>query len=87
MSEAASATAPTKPERSELSAEERYYLASQWQLMWRKFRRHKLAIIGGSILIVLYLTAIFDEKECMDYFGEKYKEYMKRSKMFIPFLI
>ncbi|HEY5533893.1 MAG TPA: methyltransferase [Ignavibacteria bacterium] len=35
----------------------------------------------------LYLTAIFDEKECIKFFGEKYSEYMKRSKMFIPFII
>jgi peptide/nickel transport system permease protein len=48
-----------KPERAELSAEERYYLASQWRLMWQKFRHHKLAIIGGSVLVVLYLAAIF----------------------------
>ena len=48
-----------KPERVELSAEERYYLASQWQLMWSKFRRHKLAMIGGVVLIVLYLATIF----------------------------
>ena len=38
---------------------ERYYTASQWQLAWRKFRRHRLAIIGGSILGLLYLFAIF----------------------------
>jgi peptide/nickel transport system permease protein len=50
---------PVKSERPELSAEERYYLASQWQLMWQKFRRHKLAIIGGSVLVALYLAAIF----------------------------
>jgi peptide/nickel transport system permease protein len=48
-----------KQDRKELSAEERYYLASQWQLMWLKFRRHKLAIIGGCILLVLYLAAVF----------------------------
>ena len=48
-----------KEERAELSAEERYYLASQWQLMWQKFRRHKLAIVGGAVLVVLYLGAIF----------------------------
>ena len=48
-----------KPERVELSAEERYYLASQWQLMWHKFRRHRLAIVGGAVLVVLYLAAIF----------------------------
>ncbi|MBV7336081.1 ABC transporter permease [Chloroflexi bacterium TSY] len=46
-------------ERTGLSAEERYYLASQWQLMWQRFRRHRLAIIGGSVLLVLYLSAIF----------------------------
>ncbi len=47
-----------KPKRERLNAEERYYLASQWQLMWQKFRRHKLALMGGSILILLYLGAI-----------------------------
>jgi protein-S-isoprenylcysteine O-methyltransferase Ste14 len=35
----------------------------------------------------LYLTALSDEKECILYFGDKYKEYMKRSKRFIPFVI
>ena len=40
-------------------AVEAYYLASQWQLMWRKFRRHHLAIVGGVILGVLYVVAIF----------------------------
>jgi len=45
--------------RSELTAEERYYLASQFQLMWQKFRRHKLAIIGGILLILLYFMALF----------------------------
>jgi len=45
--------------KTELSAEERYYLASQWQLMWQKFRRHKLAIIGGVIMLLLYFMAIF----------------------------
>ena len=45
--------------RSDLTAEEKYYLASQWQLMWQKFRRHKLAIIGGILLILLYFMALF----------------------------
>ncbi len=42
-----------------LTAEEKYYLASQWQLMWQKFRRHKLAIIGGGLMLTLYVIAIF----------------------------
>ncbi len=35
----------------------------------------------------LYLTARFDEKECLLYFGDKYQQYMTRTKMFVPFLI
>jgi len=48
-------------DKEELTAEERYYIASQWQLMWRKFKKHKLALFGGSILIIFYIMAIFCE--------------------------
>ncbi|MGQ9632462.1 MAG: ABC transporter permease [bacterium] len=41
--------------------EERYYVASQWQLIWWKFRKHKLAMTAGPILGFLYLLAIFCE--------------------------
>ena len=37
--------------------------------------------------ISLFLTAMFEEKECVIFFGEKYNDYMKRSKRFIPFII
>jgi len=47
--------------KNDITAEERYYMATQWQLMVRKFRRHKLAIIGFIVLVVLYLVAIFCE--------------------------
>jgi protein-S-isoprenylcysteine O-methyltransferase Ste14 len=36
--------------------------------------------------VFLYLTALFDEKECIRYFGDKYREYMKTSKMFVPYV-
>ncbi|MEM7532597.1 MAG: ABC transporter permease [Chloroflexota bacterium] len=39
--------------------EERLYSASQWVLIWHKFRRHRLALIGGWILAIFYLLAIF----------------------------
>jgi len=45
-----------------------------------------LLIIALISSILLYITAIRDEKECIVYFGEKYILYMKRSKMFIPFI-
>lgn len=35
------------------------YMMSQWELMWRKFRKHKIANISGIILICIYLVAIF----------------------------
>ncbi len=50
-----------KKQREEITAEERFYIASQWQLMWRKFKKHKLAILGSIILIIFYIIAIFCE--------------------------
>ncbi|HVU13889.1 MAG TPA: ABC transporter permease [Phototrophicaceae bacterium] len=36
-------------------------VAKQWQLIWWKFRRHRLALLGGIITILIYLVAIFAE--------------------------
>src|SRR5512136_3076049 len=36
-------------------------VASQWKLMWWKLRRHKLAMVSGVIVILIYLIAIFVE--------------------------
>lgn len=43
------------------TAQERYFVATQWQLMWRKFRKHKAALFGGGMLMVFYLAALFCE--------------------------
>ena len=40
---------------------EDYYVASQWRLMWRKLRSHKLAISAAAILAIFYITAMFCE--------------------------
>ena len=50
-----------KIKKREISAEERFYVASQWQLMWRKFEKHKLAISASIVLVILYLIAAFAE--------------------------
>jgi protein-S-isoprenylcysteine O-methyltransferase Ste14 len=47
----------------------------------------ELLIVSMVSTIFLCLTAIFDEKECIHVFGDKYIEYMKKSKRFIPFII
>ncbi len=38
---------------------DKYYYASQWGLMARKFRKHKLAMGSTFVLVIFYLTAIF----------------------------
>jgi peptide/nickel transport system permease protein len=45
----------------EEEAEEQVYVASQWQLMWWKFRKHRLAMVGGVVVILLYLMALLVE--------------------------
>jgi peptide/nickel transport system permease protein len=35
------------------------YYASQWQLMWWRFRRHRVALVSVGLLVLLYLMAIF----------------------------
>ena len=42
-------------------AQERYYLASQWRLMWWKFRRHRLAVIAGIVLLFSYGSTLLTE--------------------------
>ncbi len=39
--------------------DESYYLASQWTLMWRKLKKHKLARVSLLVLLILYLGALF----------------------------
>jgi protein-S-isoprenylcysteine O-methyltransferase Ste14 len=58
-------------------------------LTWGIFLKNTtipLLLVSLASTVFLYLTALFDEKECIGYFGATYREYMKRSKMFIPFL-
>jgi peptide/nickel transport system permease protein len=41
--------------------QEKAALASQWQLMWLKFKRHKLAVWSGAFLIAMYTVAMLCE--------------------------
>jgi peptide/nickel transport system permease protein len=46
-------------EESTSRADEARYGLSQWQLMWRKFIRNRVAIVGGVVIILFYLMALF----------------------------
>ncbi|MDH3581398.1 MAG: ABC transporter permease [Hyphomicrobiales bacterium] len=41
--------------------QERYYLASQWQLMWWRFKRHRLALISAVFLALAYGSILITE--------------------------
>ena len=51
----------TRPERAESAADERYYVATQWQLIRRRFAAHRLALLGSVVLVILYAGALFAE--------------------------
>ena len=36
--------------------ESKVVVARQWQLIWWKFRKHRLAVLGGVITILIYLV-------------------------------
>ena len=44
-------------------------------------------ILGAVNLVAIYITARIEEKEMIARFGEEYKDYMKETRMFIPFLL
>lgn len=54
--------AQTLEEELELSeAEENFMLAGQWQLIWWRFKKHRLALVTTVILGLFYFTALFAE--------------------------
>jgi peptide/nickel transport system permease protein len=56
--EQAGTVAEAENERT-LSADEAQFGASQWQLIWLRFRRNKAAMVGGVVVLLFYLTALF----------------------------
>ncbi len=47
--------------QTDANSEARAYGASQWKLMWWRFRKHRLAMVGGIVTLLIYLVAIFAE--------------------------
>ena len=59
-------------------------------LAWGIFLKNpgiELFLISVIATILLFLTALSDEKECIIVFGDRYRDYMRRSKRFIPYII
>ena len=41
--------------------QEKFYMASQWKMMWWRLRKHRLAVWSGAILFVLYASILVSE--------------------------
>jgi peptide/nickel transport system permease protein len=42
-------------------AQERFYMASEWRMVWWKLRRHRIAVLSGAILLTMYVSILFSE--------------------------
>lgn len=52
-----------------------YEVASQYKLMWWKFKKHKAAMIAVPVLIIMYVICIFCEFFAPSLPLERYKDY------------
>ena len=46
------------------AAEERISVASNWTLVWWRFRKHRLALVSAAVLLVFYAVVL-----CPDFFS------------------
>ena len=69
-------TAAARPASAESAASERYFVASQWQLVWWKFRKHKMALVAGVVLALMYFTAAFCEFLSPYLPGTRFPDYL-----------
>ncbi len=42
-------------------AQERFYMASEWRMVWWKLRRHRVAVAAGAVLLIMYLSILICE--------------------------
>ena len=60
-------------------AEDRIAVASNWKLVWWRFRRHHLALVCAGILICMYIVVL-----CPEFFGTQDPEQTDARQAFIP---
>jgi protein-S-isoprenylcysteine O-methyltransferase Ste14 len=58
-------------------------------LTWGMYFKHPeitAFTLSATASIFLFFTAKADEEECLQFFRDEYEEYIRRSKMFIPYI-
>jgi peptide/nickel transport system permease protein len=61
------------------AVEDRVAVASNWKLVWWRFRRHHLALVSAGILICMYLVVL-----CPAFFSTQNPERTDARQAFIP---
>ncbi len=61
------------------TAEERVSVASNWTLVWWRFKKHRLALICGGLLIFLYIIVLVP-----DFFATEDPEFTEARQAYIP---
>src|SRR5512136_129491 len=61
------------------AAEERISVASNWQLVWWRFKKHRLALFSAVVLILFYIVVLFP-----DFFAVADPEATNERETFIP---
>jgi protein-S-isoprenylcysteine O-methyltransferase Ste14 len=57
-----------------------------WGAFLKQFTWLTLALVLAAT-VLLFLTALRDEKECIAHFGDDYRAYMRGTRRFIPFVL
>ena len=56
-------TGSTQPPQRDIEAEraaaDRISMATQWQLMWWRFRKHRIAMVAAVLVAIMYTTVLF----------------------------
>src|SRR5438552_1943291 len=71
-------TEPFDPYSTEVMtpAQERYYMASQWRMMWWKLKRHRIAVLSGAVLLLMYLSITASEFLAPYHFQSRHSDFI-----------
>jgi peptide/nickel transport system permease protein len=69
----------------EIPKEKRMVSQSYWSLVWWKFRRNRLAVIGAIILLIYYITCIFFAEFFAPYSKDRQSEYIEAQPTYFQF--
>jgi protein-S-isoprenylcysteine O-methyltransferase Ste14 len=57
-----------------------------WGILFKEFSWWGI-LLAAAATVFLFLTARADEAECISFFGEEYRIYMKKTRRFVPFIL